>query len=269
MVSCKATEAGADQEPLLSVSRAGGRLDVVINRPGKRNALSRRTLSQVRDVFERSIDDCDIRVVVLTGAGDKSFAAGGDLVELAGLRTEADAAAMSREACAALEAVRNFPVPVVAALNGDALGGGAELAMACDVRLAAAHARIGFIQGRLAITSAWGGSLDLMAALGVSRALAHLCRSDLLTAGEALQTGLVDRVAAEDQSLDDAVAGFVAPMLDRPRHVLAAFKELSLGHRRGLPRDQLLEIETSRFARAWVHDDHWAAADSILSRKAK
>ena len=84
-----------------------------------------------------------------------------------------------------LDSIRRFPVPVVAALNGDALGGGAELAVACDMRVAATHARIGFVQGRLAITTGWGGGIDLAAIVGPSRALALLCRSDLLTSAEA------------------------------------------------------------------------------------
>src|SRR3546814_2358734 len=91
---------------------------------------------------------------------------------------------MSHRFRAVLEKLRSFPAPVIAALNGDAFGGGAELAMACDLRIAAGHARIGFLQGKLAISTAWGGGPDLFAALGISRALRLLARAEILRSEE-------------------------------------------------------------------------------------
>src|SRR5918993_3980409 len=146
-------------EQLVSATREGARLDVTINRPAKRNALSRDSLAALKRVFERHSGEHGIRVAVLTAAGEKSFAAGGDLKDLSTIRTLGEAAEMSRSARDVLDSIRRFPVPVVAALNGDALGGGAELAVACDMRVAATHARIGFVQGRLGITTAWGGGI--------------------------------------------------------------------------------------------------------------
>lgn len=254
------------REPVL-VRRQGARLDVTINRPTKRNALSREALALLRATLEAHAEDAEIKVLVLGGAGEKSFAAGGDLNDLSTLRTLEDAADMSRQSRAALEAVRRFPVPVVAALNGDALGGGAELAVACDLRVAAGHARIGFVQGRLGITTAWGGGIDLASLVGPSRALALLARCELLCAADAAAQGLVDRVAGPGETLADAVNDFVGPLLSLPRQVLAAFKALNLAYRRAAPRGELEQIETDRFAETWVHDDHWRAADAILKRR--
>ena len=93
---------------------------------------------------------------------------------------------MMEEAGGALDAIRHCPVPVIAYLNGDAIGGGAELAVACDLRLQAGHARIGFIQSRLAITSAWGGGPDLFQLLGSARAMRMMCRGELVDAQQAL-----------------------------------------------------------------------------------
>lgn len=258
----------ASDAELISIRSNGGRLDVTIDRPAKRNALSRPTLARLKDIFERHATDDSVKVAVLTGAGDKSFAAGGDLADLSSVRTQDEAADMSRQARAALDAVRRFPVPVVAALNGDALGGGAELAVACDLRVAAAHARIGFVQGRLAITTAWGGGIDLLSLVGPARALALKSRSDLLTGAEAAAIGLVDEVAKPGESLADAVDRFVAPMLKQTRKVLAAFKALNLAYGRGTSREELERIETARFAETWIDDDHWLAADAILTRRA-
>ncbi len=251
----------------LVVRQSESRLSVTINRPDKRNALSRAVLEQLRATFTTWAGDESLRVATLRGAGDISFAAGGDLKDLSAVRTVREAEGMARQAKAALEAIRTFPVPVVAALNGDALGGGAELAAACDFRVAATHARIGFIQGRLNITTAWGGGIDLIHIVGPARALRLTSCGELLDGAAACEVGLVDACAGEGQALDDCVEDFLAPMLRQAPHVLRAFKALALGARRGLPRDDLLDLETRLFASAWVHDDHWAAADKLLAAR--
>src|SRR3970040_387681 len=171
---------------MLVVEAAGGVLDVTLNRPEKRNALSRSLLGDLRRVFSEFAGADDLRVAVLRGAGDKSFAAGGDLRDLAQVRTREATRRMAEEAHDALDAIRGFPLPVVAALNGDALGGGAELALACDFRVAASHAHIGFIQGRLNIATAWGGGGDLMRLLGAAGALRLLAAGELLDAAGAM-----------------------------------------------------------------------------------
>src|SRR5580700_1462882 len=135
----------------IMVQSSGGVLHVTINRAEKRNALSAEVLQALADAFNAHAEDHALRVAVLRGAGEQCFAAGGDLRELASITTLEAAASMAFDAKAWLEAIRQFPVPVVAALNGDAMGGGAELAVACDFRIAASHARIGFVQGRLNI----------------------------------------------------------------------------------------------------------------------
>lgn len=253
----------------LLCERADGVLRVTLNRPEKRNALSRTLLAQLRDAFLAARGDETLRLAILTGAADKSFAAGGDLRDLSSVRTEDEALAMSRDAREALDAIRFFPVPVIAALNGDSLGGGAELAAACDFRVAAGHARIGFVQGRLAISTAWGGGVDLMTILGPTKALRLLATAQILAAREALEIGLVDAIAGEGAlaglDLDAATDAFAAPMLKQAPQVLRAFKALANAARSGEGRAGLEAIENARFARTWIHDDHWAAADAVLN----
>ena len=118
----------------LLVETAGPVLRVTLNRPEKRNALSRDLLEALRAAFVEHANDAGLRVAVLRGAGEKSFAAGGDLRDLASVRSRDQAAEMAEQAKAALDAIRYFPLPVVAALNGDALGGGAELAHDAECR---------------------------------------------------------------------------------------------------------------------------------------
>jgi enoyl-CoA hydratase len=240
-------------------------LRVTVNRPEKRNALSRAVLETLRNVFTDHAGE-KLKVAVLTGAGDKSFAAGGDLKDLSVLRSLDEARGLAEQAKSALNAIRNFPVPVIAALNGDAMGGGAELAVACDFRISDSHARIGFVQGRLNISTAWGGGIDLMRLVGPGKALDLMCGSSMLNAEEAQQIGLVDRIAEEDEDLDHRVANFLQPYLLQVPQVLRAFKALAIGARRGFSRAEMDELETRNFAAAWVHDDHWAAADVLLSK---
>ena len=250
----------------IKVESSDGVLRVTINRPDKRNALSADVLSALAEAFASYSDDETLRAAVLRGAGEQCFAAGGDLRELAAITTLEGAAAMARDAKASLEAIRQFPLPVVAALNGDAMGGGAELSVACDFRIAASHARIGFVQSRLNISTAWGGGIDLMRLVGASRALGLMCRGDMLSGAEAASLGLVDAVAREGQSLDELIAEFIAPILKQAPQVLRAFKAVAKGARAGLPREQLNDIETRMFAQTWVHADHWAAAEKITSK---
>jgi enoyl-CoA hydratase len=247
------------------VERSGAVLRVTLNRPEKRNALSRPLLADLGGVFRDHAGDESLCVAVLRGQGDQTFAAGGDLRDLSTVRTFDEAVEMAEDAKAALAAVRNFPVPVAAGLNGDALGGGAELALACDFRVAAAHARIGFIQGRLNISTAWGGGVDLVKRLGPGLGLRLMARAELLGPEAAREIGLIDDAAHEGESLDAAIERFIAPMVRQSPLVLRAFKAVARAQADGASRAELDEIETRRFAATWVHDDHWEAAAKVLA----
>ena len=173
-------------------------LHLTINRPEKRNALNLRLLDEIGDAFAAHAEHPEIKLALLTGAGEKAFAAGGDLKELNTVRSEEDSFAMSRRGRRALDQIRYFPLPVVAAINGLALGGGAELCLACDLRIAAIHAEIGLIQSRLNVTTAWGGGIDLLDLVGHSRALQMLITAQRLGAAEALQLGIINAIADAD-----------------------------------------------------------------------
>lgn len=244
-------------------------LTVTIDRPEKRNALSRPVLEELRSLFDAHRKHDQLAVAVLRGAGEKSFAAGGDLHDLNNVRTHGEAKEMAERAKSALDAVRRFPTPVVGALNGDALGGGAELALACDFRVAAAHSRIGFLQGRLNITTAWGGGVDLLRTIGRARGLELLCSGRLLDAEEARSIGLVDRVARPGNDLDAELAEFLAPMLRMAPHVLRAFKALALAVSTAPPRAPIDAKETELFCETWVHPNHWEAAERFLSKESR
>jgi enoyl-CoA hydratase len=206
-----------------------------------------------------------VRYLVVTGAGDKYFAAGGDLRDLANVRDEAAVMAMMEEAGAALDAIRHCPVPVIALLNGDAIGGGAELALACDMRLQSAHARIGYIQAKLAITSAWGGGPDLFQLIGPAHAMRMMSRCELVGAEQAVAWGLADAVIRDGAGGEDLKA-FLKPLDACAPQVLRGIKAQAIAARQGVGWKAHRAIEQQHLVRTWLHDDHWAASDRLLSK---
>jgi enoyl-CoA hydratase len=252
----------------VQVGREGRVLRVRLNRPEKHNPLSRSMLARLRAAFDAHRDDEALACAVVTGAGDRYFAAGGDLRDLSTVRSAVDARRMAEDARAALDAIRTFPVPVVALVNGDAIGGGAELALACDLRVMRRGAHIGFVQGQLAITSAWGGGPDLCAVVGPARALRMMARCERVAAETALAWGLVDAIAPAD-ALEDGLQEFLAPMLEVTRMALRGFKAQALAARRGDPFDARRASEHDHFVATWISSEHWTASDRILARAKK
>lgn len=238
---------------------------VRINRPQSRNALSRETLREIGGVFSAHAN-APLKAAVLVGEGADAFAAGGDLKELASVRAEADVAGFFDESSQAIDEVRRFPMLTLAALNGMALGGGAELAVACDFRVASPTATIGYIQARLNISAGFGGGSDLLRLLGTARGMAEALRARPLSAQEALAAGLVDAVAGEQETLEQCVRGFLQPMLRQTPQVIRAWKAFANASRAGLPEAQRRQLERDWFVRTWMHDDHWTAVDAITRK---
>lgn len=244
---------------LLQADCTNGVLTVRIDRPAARNALSFAVLSELARAFDATQLPADLKAAVLTGVGADAFASGGDLKELDRVRSEEQVMEVFGRATAELDCIRDCPVPVIAALNGVALGGGAELALACDFRIAAPHATIGYIQPTLNITAGFGGGADLMRVLGPSRGLLHALRAKALHAHAAQRAGLVDEVAEDGEPLSGCVERFLEPILRLTPNVIRAFKAMAIAERRGAPMAQRRALEKRWFQATWLHDDHWDA----------
>ncbi len=238
---------------------------VFIDHAAKRNALSSIVQDGLISAFDQLASDSSVGVVVLTGAGD-TFCSGGDLVEIQTHNTPESAQAMATRIRSVLDRIRRCPAPVVAALNGDAIGGGAELALACDFRVASHDAHMMFAQARQAVSPGWGGGIDLIDRVGASRAQRLLGTTARVGGDDALRLGLFDAVAAANGSVDDAVDTFIEPFLRRPAHVLRANKALAIAARIDDRREQLEAIELEQFVNTWMHPDHWAALDAFVNR---
>src|SRR5205809_5173981 len=166
---------------------------VTLNRPKVLNALNRRTWEDLRTAFADARDDAAVRGVILTGAGDKAFIAGADINELARV-TAIEAEEASSFGQAVLNLVENLGKPVIAAVNGFALGGGCETAMACTIRVASEHARFGQPEVTLGIIPGGGGTQRLPRLVGKGRALQIILSGAMMTAQEAYRIGLVNEV---------------------------------------------------------------------------
>ncbi len=173
--------------------RDGGVCVVTIDRQDALNALNRETLTELRDRLREVAGDTDVRTVVLTGAGDRAFAAGADIKEMTEMSVlEAHGWGMLGHECGRL--LESMPKPTIAAVNGFALGGGCELALACDIRHAAENAKFGQPEINLAIVPGWGGTQRLARAVGAGLAKDLILTGRTIDAAEALRIGLVSAV---------------------------------------------------------------------------
>ncbi|WP_425988648.1 enoyl-CoA hydratase-related protein [Ensifer sp. R-19] len=201
---------------------------VTVNRPKVLNALNGSTWQELGAAFEDARNDAAIRGVILTGAGDKAFVAGADITELAHL-TAVEAEASSRVGQSVLDAIENLGKPVVAAINGFALGGGCETAMACTVRIAAPHARFGQPEVRLGLLPGGGGTQRLPRLVGKGRALQLVLTGGMIGAEEAHRIGLVNEIVPATELIQRAEAILLEIAANGPLAVRYALEAVNRG----------------------------------------
>jgi methylglutaconyl-CoA hydratase len=192
-----------DTAPTVTVERTGTMATVTLNRPAARNALSRRLVSDLLAILRDVAGESDLRALVLTGAGDRAFCAGADLVERRAL-SPAELTAHTEGISAACDALADFPVPVVAAIRGYALAGGAELAIACDLRVAGEDAVFGYPEVKVGVFPGAGGVIRLPRIVGAAAARDLLYTGRQVRADEAFRLGLVDRLVPPAEVLSTA-----------------------------------------------------------------
>ncbi len=259
------------REPEPSAPSGGVRLEidagvavVTIDRPQVRNAIGFATI----DELGRALDDVlesSAAVLVLRGGGDRAFVSGGDIKELSAIRTHEAAVAMASRVRRLLDRVASFPVPVIAALNGHALGGGAEVAIAADIRIAADDVKIGFNQVTLGIMPAWGGAERLAQTIGRSRALLAITTGDLYDAETAQRWGLFDIVVPRAE-FDHEWRATAQRLADSAPGATRAVKAVVGAAIPGV-HPELEADATDAFAALWVADAHWDAVDAMEQKR--
>lgn len=236
---------------------------LTIDRPKALNALNPEVLNDLKAAFE-GIDQNEVRCVILTGAGDKSFVAGADIAAMSTM-TKAEGEAFGKQGNDVFLMVENFPLPVIAAVNGFALGGGNELAMSCDIRLASENALFGQPEVGLGITPGFGGTQRLARVVGVGMAKQLVYSATNIKANEALRIGLVNAVYAPDQLMDAArkLAGKIAS--NAPIAVRNCKRAINEGIE--LPIAEAVQVEERLFGACFETHDQVEGMSCFLSRE--
>jgi len=237
-----------------------------VNRPQARNALNWAAQEAFAAAVTALGHDRRVRVLIITGAGDRAFVSGGDLKELSRHPEPAAGARLNRVMSAALARLTELPLPVIAAVNGDAFGGGCEILTACDLRLAAAHARFSFAQVRNGLTTGWGGTGRLVRLIGHSRAMDLLLTSRPFEAQEALRLGFVHRVVPAGEEVLAAAYVLARQLCALPRQALAATKQLAYAAS-ALSMDEVSRLETELFMQLWQDPDHLEAMRAFVEKR--
>jgi enoyl-CoA hydratase/carnithine racemase len=248
----------------VSVVRGQAIASITIDRPDARNALNLEAMADL-DAALAAVDGWEVHAVFIRGAGDRAFVSGGDLKELESIRDEQFALGMASRMRATLDRIPALSMPVVAVVNGHAIGGGAEVAIACDYRLAADDVKIGFTQATLGLMPAWGGIERLVQAIGRGRALHLLTTGRTIDAAEAHAIGLFEEVVAR-ADFEKRVESLAAELAEVPLPALAGIKRAAEA---AVPyaRPELAVAATADFARAWAADAHWQAMARAQSRR--
>lgn len=248
----------------LTLERRDGIAKITINRPEKLNALNRQVMQDLRACLQQLKSDPEIRVVILTGSGPNAFAAGADIRELADL-SSAEALNASKFGQRLFDSIENLGKPVIAAINGFALGGGCELAMACTIRIASENAVLGQPEIKLGLIPGYGGTQRLPRLIGKSRAVEMILTGDPIAAQEALRLGLVSGVVPAGELLETAERMARTIAANAPRSVEYALQSVNQGME--LPSAQGQSLESSLFARCFETADMKEGTRAFLEKR--
>jgi enoyl-CoA hydratase len=238
---------------------------VTLNRPKVMNALNRALFAELGDAFTVLAGDSAVRAIILTGAGEKAFAAGADIGELASL-SATEGQKLSRRGQAVFRRIETCGKPVIAAIQGFALGGGCELAMACTIRIASERARLGQPEVKLGLLPGYGGTQRLPRLIGRGAALKLLLTGDMVGAEEAFRIGLVDEVVPAEALMSRAENLARAIAQQAPLAVAACLHAVDGGC--DLPLDAGLDFEASLFGLACATEDKAEGTRAFLEKRA-
>ena len=238
---------------------------VAINRPKVLNALNAATMAELRTVFTQLKDDREVRVVILTGAGEKSFVAGADIGELQ-KNNPVEAKEYTHRGQAVLDLIENLGKPVIACINGFALGGGCEIAMACTMRLAGENAKLGQPEVKLGIIPGYGGTQRLPRLVGKGIAAQLLLTGEMISAQEAHRIGLVNEVVPSGQLISRAEAIAQSIIKNAPLAVQYCLEAMNHGMEMTLPEG--LYLEAALFSVCCATEDKKEGTSAFLEKRA-
>ena len=240
---------------------------ITINRPKKLNALNKETILELHEALEYYDKDQSTRVIILTGSGDKAFVAGADISEFSNF-TVIQAAQLSREGQSQLfNYAENLSTPIIAAINGFALGGGLELAMACHIRISSSNSRLGLPEVSLGVIPGYGGTQRLAQLVGKGRALELITSAQMIDAHKAESWGLINCVKPQNELIQYCIALAEKIKRNGPLAIAAAIKSVNANYEEGING---FDIEVQEFARCFGTNDFKEGTSAFFEkRKAK
>jgi enoyl-CoA hydratase len=250
----------------ISLEQEQGVMLLTINRPKQLNALNHATLDELDAAINAVAEDSAIRVLLITGAGDRAFVAGADIREFEAFTTAQEGTRFALRAHDLFQKLQNTPKPIIAAINGFALGGGLELALACDIRLAADSAILGLPEVTLGLMPGWGGTTRLVRLVGPGLAKLLVFSGERLSADQALSAGIVERIYPAADLLNEARA-LAARIAGMPPLSLAAAKN-SLNRSHDMSLGDANQFEAHLFGQLAVTEDAREGARAFLEKRA-
>jgi enoyl-CoA hydratase len=235
---------------------------ITINRESKLNALNKATIAELHAAFSDAFASADVGGIIITGSGQKAFVAGADISEFAAFNAE-QGSKLARDGHIQLfDLIANGPKPVVAAVNGFALGGGLELAMACHIRVASTNARLGLPEVTLGLIPGYGGTQRLTQLVGRGKALEMIMTADMISADDAYQFGLVNHVVAPEELLAKAEEILGKILLRAPLAIASAIKAVnaSLSH-------EGFDTEIAEFGKCFGTEDLKEGVSAFLEKR--
>ncbi len=249
----------------VSLAFEGRAAMVTLRRPSRMNALSRATVLELGDIGRKLASNTEVRAIILTGEGDKAFCAGADLKERAGM-SEPEVLEMLHLYRSELSWLDTPKVPVIAAINGVALGGGLELALMCDLRIAAAHAILGLPETSLGVIPGAGGTQRLPRIIGEARAKQLILLAERLTADQALEFGLVNRVIQAGADLLSETLAWIAPILEgAPLAQSGALTAIDAAF--GTPLSEGFDVELGQYEACLKSEDRREALQAFAEKR--
>lgn len=239
---------------------------IIINRPEASNAMNWLAQESFAKAVESFHNAEGLRVVIITATGDRAFVSGGDIKELGKDLTPAAGSRLNTVMGTVLDRLIKLPLPVIAAVNGDAIGGGCEILTACDLRIASNHARFRFGQVNVALTTGWGGTGRLVRLLGLSRALELLLTGREFNVQEGMDYGFIHRQVAAGESVLTAARRWADELILLPRFALSASKELAWSSTQN-DLVQINRMESTHFGDLWLKPDHLEALVAFSEKR--
>lgn len=236
---------------------------ITLNRPDKLNALNQLLLSELKEAFTKALSNTEVKSIIITGAGEKAFAAGADIQEFVGLDAQ-QGANLANNGHIIFGMIENSPKPVIAAVNGFALGGGCELAMACHLRIASENAKFGQPEVKLGLIPGYGGTQRLVQYLGKTKALELILTTDMINANDAYVLGLVNYVVPQNELLNKCKEILAKIHAQSPNAVYLAIKSVNAYFD---PNKNGFEEEIKNFGQCFTHNDFKEGVNAFLEKR--